>query len=489
MGWSEAIAELDRLREAGREMGGPEAIERLHARGKLTPRERIERLVDAGTFHEIGGLVEGFVAVRGREPRLAPCDALVAGWANVDDRRVFIVADDGSIASGSRGPGGAVKAAFISGLARKQGYPLVQLLEASAPRMQGMMGAQFAGAPGAGDRDGAFGRGWNRGGEIPRVQAAMGSSVGGPSFSAPSCEFILMTKRTGAWGVSGPPVVLGGLQQEVDMQEIGGSAVHADSTGFADYPAEDDDDGLRVIREWLSYFPSNSRQLPPRVDRGDPPDRRSPQLTEIVPVDHRRPYDMHRVIEAIVDDGRFLEMKHSFGKTVITCYARLNGHSVGIVAKQPRFLGGIMDSKGGREDRALRAGVRRLQHPVDLPSGPAGFHRGAEIGARKRAEDGFHALRHDGPPARADPDGVDSQGLRVFGPAAGRKALRRLRRRLADRIGQPGRPRGGREHHHAERGAVRHDEPGAPRGAVPLLPARLASQQRGPRLPHRRHGR
>jgi acetyl-CoA carboxylase carboxyltransferase component len=346
MGWTEALAQLDEAREAGKQMGGLEAIARVHARGKLTPRERIDLLLDPGTFREIGELVTGLIRVPGRPDRVAPCDGVVCGWGAVDGRRVFVVADDGTIAAGARGPGGGRKAAYVRALATNQGFPLVLLLESSAGRLQGMMGAQFAGAAGGSNAGVAAPEGaWAQGGSIPVVSAIMGTALGAASFGAIASEFTTITTGTAAMAMGGPPVVLGGIGQEVDTQELGGAEVHATITGFVDYVAGDDADNVAAVRRFLGYFPDNSRELPPRVGRGDPPDRRTPELIDIVPLDHRRPYDMHRIIRAIVDDGAFLEVKERFGRNVITGYARLNGYSVGIIANQPSYMGGIVDVK------------------------------------------------------------------------------------------------------------------------------------------------
>lgn len=374
MTWATALAELEKAREDGRQMGGPEAIARLHERGKLTPRERIDLLFDDGTFREIGELVTGYINVPGRGERIAPCDGVVAGWGEVNGRRVFVIADDGTIAAGSRGPGGSRKAGYTRSLATNQGFPLVLLLESSAGRLQGMMGAQFAGAAGGGASGVALPDGaWAQPGSIPVVSAIMGTALGGASFGAIGSEFTTITNRTGAMAMGGPPVVQGGIGQDVDTQELGGAAVHANITGFVDRVCEDDADNVAVVRRFLGFFPDNSRELPPRIPTSDPFDRQAPELVDIVPLDHRKPYDMHRVIEAIVDDGDFFEVKGSFGGNAITGYAHLGGYSVGIIANQPSNLGGIVNVKAAIKSIRLLQTCDAYNIPVIFLQDQPGF--------------------------------------------------------------------------------------------------------------------
>ena len=343
--WEKALAELADQQAAAARLGGPEAIDKLHARGKLTARERLELLFDPGTFHEVGRLAEGRIEVAGRPPRAVPADAIVTGWGRVSGRIVFALADDGTIASGARGSIGGRKAGFLRALALRTGHPLVQLLEASAGRMQDMMGSQFAGAAGASNSGGA-GLTWSSG-RIPSVSAAMGFSFGGPSFQAPTTDLIIMTRETGFLGVGGPPVVRGGLGIDVTPEEIGGAAVHGRKTGFADRVAEDDVSCIEDIRKFLGYLPSSCYEYPPFVKPTDPVDRRNDSLTGIVPFDHRKAYNVLDVISEIVDDGEFFEMKPDYGRNIVTCFARLGGHTVGIVANQPKVNGGINDVKAG----------------------------------------------------------------------------------------------------------------------------------------------
>lgn len=344
--WPTALAHLQALRHAGRQMGGPEAIERLHARGKLTPRERIDLLLDHGTFRELGELVTGTIDVPGRPPRDAPADGVVAGWGLVDGRRIIVIADDGTITAGARGPGGNRKARYLRDLAADHGYPLVSLLESSANRFGSMMGAQFAG-PGDEATDGIAppAADWPRAGRSPRVSAVLGTALGAASFQTMDAEFSTLADGTAAMALAGPPVVLGGIGVTATTQDLGSGELHATVTGFIDCITPTEHDSIAAVRRFLGYFPSSSRELPPRRLGTDPADRPAPELCDLVPLDHRKPYDMGQVIRAIVDDGEFLELRARYARNIIIGYARIDGWTVGIVANQPRHLGGIVDAK------------------------------------------------------------------------------------------------------------------------------------------------
>ena len=343
--WDTLLAELADHDSASTALGGPDAIERLHGRGKLTARERLALLFDPGTFHEVGLFAEGLIMVSGREPRTVPADAIVTGWGRVNGRTVLALADDGTIASGARGAIGGRKAAFIRSLALRTRHPLVQMLEASAGRMQDMMGSQFAGAAGAGGAN-SSGLSWTSG-RIPTVTAAMGFSFGGPTFQAPTTDLIVMTRKTGFIGVGGPPVVRGGLGLEATAEEIGGAEVHTKKTGLVDRVAADDQSCIEDIRRFLDYLPSSCYEYPPYREPGDSITRKNERLTQIVPFDHRKAYNVLDVIVEIVDDGEYLEMKPEYGRNIITCFARLGGHPIGIVANQPKVNGGINDVRAG----------------------------------------------------------------------------------------------------------------------------------------------
>ncbi len=344
--WDEALAGVAALREAAHAMGGPEAIAKLRKRGKLTPRERIDLLFDPGTFREVGELVTGVIEVPDRPDREAPADGVVTGWGEVDGRRVMVIADDGTITAGARGPGGNRKVAHMRALASQHGYPLVMLLESSANRFQSMMGAQFAGASGGGSLGTAPPTAhWDAEGRSPVVCAVLGTALGGASFQTMDAEFSTLAEGTAAMALAGPPVVQGGIGVEATPQDLGSGEIHATKTGFIDHIAESEADSIATVRSFLGFFPDNSRELPPRRLSGDPATRESPELADMVPLDHRKPYDMGKVVRTIVDDGQLLELRPRYAKNIIVGYARIDGWAVGIVANQPQFMGGVVDVK------------------------------------------------------------------------------------------------------------------------------------------------
>jgi acetyl-CoA carboxylase carboxyltransferase component len=337
------IGELAQAKQEALEMGGTAAVERQHARGKLTCRERVELLLDPGSFVEYGILAQSVVEVPGRPSKVARAGGVLVGAGKIEGRRVFVSADDATVASGARGAAGGRKSGHVLQLAQRLRLPLISLLEASAGRVQDMMGSKAWAGLGFDPHTTGFGAMVDLSGLVPLVSAAMGNSVGGAAFNAMLSDFVVMVKGTSFMAVSGPPVVLGAVGERVTAQELGGAEVHLAETGQADYGAENDADCVRVIREYLSYLPQNCNELPPYRQTQDAPDRQCERLLEIVPTNQRRPYDMYQVIEEIVDDRRYLPLKRDYGQSVITCLARLAGHSVGIVASQPLCMAGVLD--------------------------------------------------------------------------------------------------------------------------------------------------
>src|SRR5579863_5342811 len=332
------IGEIEAARKAALEMGGADAVARQHKRGKLTCRERLDLLLDPGSFIEYGILAQSVVEVPGRTAKVAMAGGVVVGTGAIEGRRVFVLADDATVASGARGVAGGRKSGHVIHLALKQRFPLISLLEASAGRVQDMMGSRAWAGLGFDPHTTGFGAMVDLSGVVPIVSAAMGNSVGGAAFNAMLSDFVPMVKNTSFMAVSGPPVVLGAVGERVSAQDLGGSNVHLDETGQADYGAENDQDCMRVIREYLGYFPSSSYQFAPICSTDDSPERRCDRLLDIVPTNQRRPYEMYEVIADIVDQGRYLPLKREYGKSVITCLARIDGHSVGIIASQPMHI-------------------------------------------------------------------------------------------------------------------------------------------------------
>lgn len=336
--------ELAERRRLARLMGGPEALDRLHAAGKRSARERLDLLLDEGSFEEIG--VHG----RSQHPGLrdrTPADGLVAGSGRIDGRIVYVVSEDATVLAGTRGRVAEAKIARIRELALAHRKPFIALQEAGAGRFQESNGAVAAGM---GVR---FREHFLLSGVVPQVAGLMGACFGGPSFTAAQSDFVTIT-RTGFMGMSGPAVVRVGIGLEVSAEEIGGADKVATERGLADHLGETDADSIAAIREVLSYFPSSSDELPPiRPSRPAPGDTEQGQreITALVSDNHRRAYDMRKLLRLIVDDGKLTPYKESYGPNLITAWARIAGRAVGIVANQPMQLAGALDEKAAVKAR------------------------------------------------------------------------------------------------------------------------------------------
>lgn len=302
-----------RLRAEG--MGGKKYIERAHDLGKLTARQRIDLLLDAGSFVEIGLLSHSQHAdSKGR----TPADGMLAGSGKIDGRTVYVTADDGTVLAGTRGRVAETKNKRIRDLALKHEKPFVALMEAGAARLQEAYGANAAGL---GYR---FGDHFKMSGRVPQVGAAVGPSFGGPSFTAAQSDFVPIVKGTGFLGMSGAPVVKVGIGLEVTNEEIGGGEKSAIETGQADFLAETEAECITSIREFLSYLPSNCNEAPPRAAPKpapvDSPEGRE-AIAQLVPDNHRRAYEMHKLIGLLVDGDDYFEMKPDRARSVITAFA------------------------------------------------------------------------------------------------------------------------------------------------------------------------
>ncbi|MGE0680403.1 MAG: acyl-CoA carboxylase subunit beta [Candidatus Binatia bacterium] len=325
------------------EMGGAEAVAKQHARGKLTCRERLDLLLDPGSFVELGILAQSVVEVPGKTPKVARAAGVLVGAGTIDGRRVFVSADDATVVSGARGASGWRKSEQVQRMALQQRFPMISLMEASAGRIQDQMGSRKWAGLNFDPHTTGFGHVVDLSGVIPQVTAAMGNSVGGAAFIAMLSDFVPMVQPTSFMAVAGPPVVLGAVGETASREELGSSQLHCALTGQADYEAKDDADCLHVIREYLSYFPSSCYELPPRRPTEDSPDRSCDELLDIVPTNLRKPYDIYAVIRSLVDEGQYLAVKRDYGQGVATCLARLNGHVVGIIGSQPLHMAGVLD--------------------------------------------------------------------------------------------------------------------------------------------------
>ena len=358
MPWEAAIEEMHRRREAVRRMGGKERVARHHSHGKLTIRERLEKLVDKDTFFEVGSLMgRGIYDDNGDIIAYLP-GAFVEGLADIDGRQVTVGGEDFTISGGS--PAGMHKDArfFMQPMSLQYGIPLVQLCDgagASAASYGGSGGKKAKGGASAGGGRMSLPSGmqwwWDVEllKKVPVVSAVVGSCAGHVAARAVLSHFSIMVKGTGQIFPAGPPVVSRALSEDIHKDDLGGSEMHTRETGVIDNEAEDEEDCFRQIRAFLSYMPNNVDEIPARKDTGDDPNRREEALLGIVPIQRKRPYDMYRVIRLIVDNGEFFEMRGLFGKAVITTFARMDGYAVGVLASNPKVYAGAVDGKSAQK--------------------------------------------------------------------------------------------------------------------------------------------
>jgi methylmalonyl-CoA decarboxylase subunit alpha len=326
--------------------GGEDKIAKQHEAGKLTARERLDLLVDPGTFTELGIHAGIHYSVRGLEDREAPADGVITGYGKVDGRLVAIAAYDFTVMAGSMGMTGETKVARLRDLALTKRLPFVWLLDSAGARIQEAVGSLFAGS------GHLFREEVVMSGVIPQVAALMGPCAAGTAYIPGLADFVPMVKGRGSMALAGPHLVRAAVGEDVTQEELGGSRVHCRKSGVGDLEVADDEECIARIKQYLSYMPSHNGEAPPRRATADPIERMDDELLDVLPESNRKPYDMYDVIRRIVDDGDWLDLKPQWAKTIITCFARFGGHPVGIVANQPRQLGGILDNDSA--DKAAR---------------------------------------------------------------------------------------------------------------------------------------
>lgn len=322
---------LERRRRIRDEMGSPDRIQRQHDKGRLTIRERIDRLLDPGSFVEIGTFA------RSERPDAAdrtPGDGKIGGWGRVDGRPIAVSGDDVTVLHGSSSVVGGRRSRRIYEQALRQGVPFVYFGETGGARLPDALGSEGFSKISP-DLISA-----RRARRIPVATAIVGESFGGSSFQSAFSDFVVQV-RGSSLAVSSPRVIEIATGERVSLEELGGVDVHLDRTGQIDQSAESEDEAIARIRDFLSYLPSNAWSLPPAraCDREPEPD---PTLADLVPTRRNRAYDMHKVIERLVDDGDYLELKPRFGRSLITCLARLGGRTVGVLASNPMFYAGAL---------------------------------------------------------------------------------------------------------------------------------------------------
>ncbi len=365
------IEELRRRRAAAAAGGGPERRERQHREGKLSARERIDLLLDEGTFQELDTLVTHRCRDFNMEAQAVPGDGLVTGFGRIDGRPVTVFAQDFTVLGGSLSEANAQKICKIMDLALKTGCPVIGLNDSGGARIQeGVLSL-------AGYAD-IFLRNTLASGVIPQISAVMGPCAGGAVYSPAITDFVLMVEKTGNMFVTGPDVIKTVTHEDVTKERLGGAMTHNSLSGVGHFLAADDGDCLRMIRELLSYLPQNNREDPPRRDCTDPAGRMETALDTLVPRESNLPYDMKDAIRAVVDEGEFFEVHEHYARNLVVGFARMDGRPVGVVANQPAHLAGCLDInssvKGARFVRFCDAFNIPLLTFVDVP----GFLPGTE---------------------------------------------------------------------------------------------------------------
>jgi propionyl-CoA carboxylase beta chain len=358
------LDELAELREQARDQAGERAVERQRGAGKLLARERLERLLDAGSFVELDRYV------RHREPNFGMLerrpygDAVVTGYGTIWSRKVFVFSQDFTIFGGSLSEVFAEKICKVMDLAAKYGCPVIGINDSGGARIQeGVVSL-------AGYAE-IFWRNVQCSGVVPQLSLVMGPCAGGAVYSPAITDFVLMVEGSSYMFITGPDVVKTVTGEDVSFEELGGAAAHASKSGVAHFVAPDEDACLQDARYLLSFLPQNNLEPPPYATPSDPPEREDAELDRIVPDNPNKPYDIKGVIERVVDDGEFLEVHERYGENLVCGFARLAGHAVGVVGNQPRTLAGVLDIdssvKGARFVRTCDAFNVPVVTFVDVP--------------------------------------------------------------------------------------------------------------------------
>jgi acetyl-CoA carboxylase carboxyltransferase component len=340
------VDDLHERRDEARRGGGEERIARQHDQDKLTARERLALLIDDGTFVELGIHGRPHFSQRAMEGRDAPADGVITGYGKIDGRLVAVAAYDFTVMAGSMGMTGELKVSRLRELALGKRIPMVWLLDSAGARIQEAAGSLFAGS------GHLFREEVIASGVIPQVAALMGPCAAGTAYIPGLADFVPMVKGRGSMALAGPHLTKAVTGEDVTQEELGGARVHTRVSGVADLEVDSDESCIAAIHSYLSFFPSNCEEAPPRREGGDPPERAEEDLLDLLPDSPRHPYDMYELIRRIVDDGEWFDLKPRWARTIITCLARMGGRPVGIVANQPKHLGGILENDSA--DKAAR---------------------------------------------------------------------------------------------------------------------------------------
>jgi acetyl-CoA carboxylase carboxyltransferase component len=330
------IQKLREKKKLSRLGGGQERIDAQHKRGKLTARERIDLLLDKGSFREIDAFVMHRTYDFGLDKQRYPSDSVVTGWGTIEGRLVYAFSQDFTVFGGSLGEVHAEKVVKIMEMAMKNGAPVIGLNDSGGARIQ-------EGVVSLGGYADIFLRNTLASGVIPQISAIMGPCAGGAVYSPALTDFIFMVRNSSYMFVTGPDVVKAVTHEAVTQEELGGASVHSEKSGVCHVAADSEADTLYLIRKLLGYLPQNNMEDPPYVQTGDDPLRADEDLDNFIPEEPNKPYDVKEIILKIVDNGQFFEIHENFAGNIVVGFARLGGHSVGVVANQPAVLAGVLD--------------------------------------------------------------------------------------------------------------------------------------------------
>src|SRR5439155_728380 len=317
-----------------------------HEREKLTARERLDLLIDEGTFTELGIHGRPHFSQRAMEGKEAPADGVITGYGKVEGRLVAVAAYDFTVMAGSMGMTGEMKVTRLRELALTKRIPFIWLLDSAGARIQEAVGSLFAGS------GHLFREEVVMSGVIPQIAALMGPCAAGTAYIPGLADFVPMVKGRGSMALAGPHLVRAAVGEDVTQEELGGSRVLCRRSGVGDLEVADDEHCIEAIKQYLSFMPQHCEEAPPRRASGDPVERADEGLLDVLPESNRKPYDMYDVIARIVDDGFYFDLEPQWAKTIITCFARFGSRPAGIVANQPKQLGGILDNDSA--DKAAR---------------------------------------------------------------------------------------------------------------------------------------
>lgn len=335
----EKLTELENRNRAAEAGGGPERTARQHQAGKMSARERIDLLLDEGSFSELDKLVIHSCRDFGMEQKQIPGDGFVTGYGRIDGRLVYVFAHDFTVFGGSLSLENAAKVCKVMDLAMKMGTPIIGLNDSGGARIQEGVASL------AGYAD-IFLRNTLASGVVPQISAIMGPCAGGAVYSPAITDFTFMVDQTSYMFVTGPDVIKTVTHEDVTKEQLGGARTHNEVSGVAQFIAPRDEECLRMIRELVSFLPSNNRDDGPVRASSDPDDRTEAELDTIVPLKSDQPYDIKQIIRRVIDDGYFFEIQEHFARNIVIGFARLDGRTVGLVANQPEVLAGCLDIDG-----------------------------------------------------------------------------------------------------------------------------------------------